>query len=81
MGSIYDSIIAGLEEAVEDAKSKDKKLQRRTVTIIPVKIYGAKEVQEIRKKTGLSQKFFAGYLGVSVKTVTLFPDNVISVIW
>lgn len=69
MGSVYDSIMAGLEEAIEDAKSKDEKLRRRVVSIIPVKTYGAKEVQEIRKKTGLSQKLFASYMGVSVKTV------------
>lgn len=69
MGSIYDSIMTGLEEAIEDAKSKDEKLQRRIVSIIPVKTYNAKEIQEIRKKTGLSQKLFASYMGVSVKTV------------
>lgn len=69
MTNIYDSIMAGLQEAVEDAQSSEKKLNRRIVTIIPVKEYSAKEVQTIRKRTGLSQKLFASYMGVSLKTV------------
>lgn len=69
MGNVYDSIMAGLAEAVEDAKSKDKKLKRRVVSIVPIKEYRAEEIQDIRKRTGFSQKLFAGYMGVSVKTV------------
>lgn len=69
MGNVYDSIIAGLTEAIEDAGTKDHKLKKRIVTILPVKTYTAEEIQHIRKKTGLSQKLFASYMGVSVKTV------------
>lgn len=69
MGNVYDSIMAGLTEAVEDAGGKDLKLKQRTVSIIPVKKYSAKEIQDIRKRTGLSQKMFASYMGVSAKTV------------
>lgn len=69
MSSVYKSIMAGLNEAVEDAKGSGKKLKRRVVTIVPVKEYGADEVQAIRKSTGLSQRLFAGYMGVSEKTV------------
>lgn len=69
MKSVYESIMAGLTEALEDAKSTDKKLQRRIVTIVPVKQYSADQVKSIRKKTQMSQKAFAGYLGVSSKTV------------
>lgn len=69
MSSVYESIMTGLTEAVEDAQSKDKKLRRRVVTIVPVKEYSASEIQAIRKSTGLSQRLFAGYMGVSVKTV------------
>lgn len=39
------------------------------MTIVPVKQYKASEVQDIRKKTGMSQKIFASYIGVSPKTV------------
>ena len=69
MSNVYDSIMAGLSEAVEDAKSEKKKLKRRVVTIVPVKEYSAEEVRQIRKNTGLSQKLFASYMGVSDKTV------------
>ncbi|MGN0504971.1 MAG: helix-turn-helix domain-containing protein [Lachnospiraceae bacterium] len=69
MSNVYESIIAGLAEAVEDAKSTDKKLNRRVVTVMPVKEYRAADVQKIRKATGLSQKLFASYMGVSDKTV------------
>ena len=69
MASVYDSIMTGLTEALEDAGSKDKKLKRRVVSVIPVKVYNADEIQDIRRKTGLSQKLFASYLGVSLKTV------------
>ncbi len=75
MGSVYDSIMAGLEEAVEEAKSKDGKLKRRVVTIMPIKTYDAGEIQKIRKKTGLSQKLFASYMGVSVKTVEAWESG------
>lgn len=35
MSKIYDSIIRGLQEAIDDAKGK-RKLQKRTVTVIPL---------------------------------------------
>lgn len=69
MSSVYESIMAGLQEAIEDAKTGGTKLQRRTVTIVPVKEYDAEEIKEIRSSTGMSQKTFASYMGVSGKTV------------
>lgn len=69
MSSVYESIFTGLNEAIEDAKSEEKKLKRRVVAVEPIKDYSANEVREIRKSTGLSQRLFAGYMGVSVKTV------------
>ena len=66
---MYESIMAGLTEAVEDAKSTKNTLPRRVVKILPVKTYTAKEIKKIRKSTGLSQKMFAKYMGVSDKTV------------
>ena len=69
MSSVYNSIMTGLQEAIDDAKSKTPKLQRRIVTFEPVKIYTSAEIKKIRQETGLSQKVFAGVLGVSDKTV------------
>ena len=67
MSDVYESIVAGLQEAIEDAKSKEKKLPRRVVTVVPVKEYNASEVKKIRNETGMSQKTFASYLGVSCR--------------
>ena len=75
MSNVYESIMAGLTEAVEDAKGKEKKLQRRVVTVVPVKKYEAAEVQKIRKSTGMSQKVFASYMGVSAKTVEAWESG------
>ncbi len=73
MSRAYDSIMAGLTEAVEDVK--EKKLPRRIVTVLPVKEYRAEEVKAIRNRTGLSQKLFAGYMGVSDKTVEAWESG------
>ena len=69
MSDVYTSIMTGLQEAIDDANGKDAKLKKRIVTIIPVNEYKASEVKQIRNTTGLSQKLFASYIGVSVKTV------------
>lgn len=69
MSELYNSIMTGLNEAVENADSKKNTLKRRVVTIMPVKEFQAREVKEIRNKTGLSQRLFAGFMGVSNKTV------------
>ena len=47
MGSVYESIITGLNEAIEDAKSEEKKLVRRRLDITPVKEYQADEVRRM----------------------------------
>ena len=73
MNRAYESIMTGLTEAVEDVK--EKKLPRRGVTVLPVKEYQAEEVKAIRNKTGLSQKLFAGYMGVSDKTVEAWESG------
>ncbi len=75
MNNIYESIVTGLTEAIEDVQSKEKKLKRRVVTIVPVKEYEADEIKAIRKSTGLSQKLFAGYMGVSDKTVEAWESG------
>ncbi|MBE5941840.1 MAG: helix-turn-helix domain-containing protein [Lachnospiraceae bacterium] len=69
MSKVYESIMRGLSEAIEDAQSKDKKLKRHVVEVVPVKSYSAGEIKAIRNKMGLSQRLFAGYMGISVKTV------------
>ena len=67
--SVYESIMAGLNEALADAQSEKPILNRHKVTVEPVKIFEADEVKKIRNSTGMSQKIFASYMGVSDKTV------------
>lgn len=69
MSNIYENIVTGLQEAIDDSAAKEKKLRRRLVTVVPVKEYSSQEVKAIRNSTGLSQKLFASYMGVSAKTV------------
>ena len=76
MNNIYESIVTGLSEAIDDAKSTEKKLKRRIVSIVPVKEYSAQEIKDIRGTTGLSQKLFASYMGVSDKTVEAWESGV-----
>ena len=66
---VYESIMAGLNEALEDAQSEKSTLKRNTVIVEPVKVFEADEVKKIRNSTGMSQKIFASYIGVSDKTV------------
>ncbi|MBR4341308.1 MAG: helix-turn-helix domain-containing protein [Lachnospiraceae bacterium] len=67
--SVYESIMAGLNEALEDAQSEKPILRKNKVTVEPVKVFDAAEVKKIRNSTGMSQKIFASYMGVSDKTV------------
>ena len=39
MGRAYESIMAGLTEAVEDVQDTEKKLKRHTISVVPVKEY------------------------------------------
>ncbi|MBE5837928.1 MULTISPECIES: helix-turn-helix domain-containing protein [unclassified Butyrivibrio] len=73
--SVYESIMTGLNEAIEDATSKKPILKRQKVTVEPVKVYEAEDVKRIRNTTGMSQKTFASYMGVSDKTVEAWESG------
>ena len=66
---VFKSITAGLTEALEDSQSTAPKLKRRIITVVPLKEYEPAEIKSIRNSTGYSQKLFADYMGVSVKTI------------
>ena len=73
--SVFDSIMTGLNEAIEDAGSSKPLLKRHKVSIEPVKQYNSAEIKRIRQSTGMSQKVFAGYMGVSDKTVEAWESG------
>ena len=75
MGKMYYSIIQGLQEAIDDASNKVS-LKKNTIEIEPLKEFNAQMIKDIRQELGMSQKFFAGYLGVSIKTVEAWEARI-----
>lgn len=75
MSTVFESIMTGLTEAIDDTRSEAGTLKRRTVTIVPVKRYEADQVKKIRKSVKMSQSSFASYLGVSKKTVEAWESG------
>lgn len=75
MSKVYESIITGLNEAIEDANSSERKLKRNVVHVEPIKEYNAEDVKKIRLNTGMSQNVFASYMGVSCKTVEAWESG------
>mgnify|MGYP002559177257 FL=1 len=66
--SAFDKIRLGLEEAIAYEKG-DISARTTKLSITPIEKYRADEIKRIRTSTGLTQKFFAEYMGVSIKTV------------
>ena len=56
MSEVYDSIMRGLSEVLEDQeKSENEKvLKRRMVSVVPVKKYTESEIKEIRHSVGMT---------------------------
>ena len=67
--NLFESIKAGLEQAIEYEKGNHVNVRVRKVKIEPVHQFGAQEIREIRKSANLSQSAFANFMGVSKKTV------------
>lgn len=66
--SAYESIMIGLGEALEHAEGK-RELRKRTLSFAPLKEYAPEEIRSIRLDLGMTQTLFAGFMGVSPKTV------------
>ena len=65
---VYDGIMQGLEEAIAYNKGKVK-ARTNTMSISPVPDFEATEIRSIRNELGMTQVLFAGFMGVSPKTV------------
>ena len=70
----FEDIKKGLEQAIEYEQGK-LKTKTTTLSILPVESFSPIEIKEIRKSTGLTQKLFAMYMGVSVKTVEAWESG------
>ena len=67
--SVYDSVIKGLNEAIDLEKGKTNGSRRRIIKILPLPKYTGVQVKEIRNRLDLTQSVFAELMGVSAKTV------------
>lgn len=68
MSTIFEDVKQGLEEAIAYEKGEGE-AKVKTYTIMPIKEYSPKEIRKIRMDSGMTQKIFASYMGVSPKTV------------
>jgi len=69
MGEMFELLMEGLNEVLEEKKGL-KKLRTRVVHIPePATNYGAQDVKRIRKTLHYSQSLFAAFLNISTKTV------------
>lgn len=72
--TFYEGLKQSLNEALEDAKGETK-LRKTKVTIYPVKKFTPSEIRSIRIDNNMSQAVFAGYMGVSKKTVEAWESG------
>ena len=71
MSTAFSMLSAALDEAIEDAERDGAKLQREhlSIEIQPLPVYSPERIKTIRQKTGVTQRTFATYFGVSCRTV------------
>lgn len=65
---VYDGIMQGLNEAIAYNEGKIK-ARTKTMSVEPIPDFGATEIKSIRNSLGMTQALFAGFMGVSTKTV------------
>ncbi|MBQ6052254.1 MAG: helix-turn-helix domain-containing protein [Clostridia bacterium] len=71
---VFEYIKIGLEQAIQYEKGK-LNAKAITLSIMPIDNFTPDEIKSIRKNTDMTQKIFARYLGVSVKTVEAWESG------
>ncbi len=66
---VYDSIIKGLNEAIQYEKGELKAVKSKHISIAALPRFRGAEIRAIRRKQNMTQKSLAAVLGVSIKTV------------
>jgi len=69
MSNLFESIRAGLGEAIEHERGNLPSVKTGKFTIAPLYTYDSGEIREIRTKQNMTQNLFAQVLGVSPKTI------------
>jgi putative transcriptional regulator len=72
---VFDSIMTGLNQALEYEKGNFPSVRRRKVTISSLPSYKAENIRSIRNALNLSQLIFAEAIGVSIKTVEAWESG------
>ena len=52
---VFDSIVSGLNEALEDAKKETSSLKRHRITVIPLKVFEANDIKKISANRFISK--------------------------
>ena len=66
---VYDTIMASLEELVQNSNGKKDTLVRHTLIVDDLQEFSPQEIRSIRISAKMTQSLFAMVIGVSVKTV------------
>lgn len=72
--NVYDGIMQGLQEAVDYNKGNIN-ARTQTMSVDPIPKFEASEIKTIRKGLGMTQYLFAGFMGVSPKTVEAWESG------
>lgn len=73
--NVYEGIMQGLQEAVDYNEGKIK-ARSNVISIEPIQKFDAVEIKEIRTQLGMTQCLFAGFMGVSTKTVEAWEAGI-----
>ena len=73
--TLFEELNQGLSSAIE-ANRSGKQMRVTTIRIPDVKRYVAKDIKRIRKKSGLTQRMLADFMGLSVKTIEAWERGV-----
>ena len=65
---VYEGIMQGLNEAIAYNEGK-MQAKTKTMSIEPIPDFEAMEIKRVRNELGMTQVLFAGFMGVSTKTV------------
>lgn len=73
--NVFESIMNGLNEATEDANNNKKELQRRVVTVVPVKYIGGNVYFKVEVSNHNSKLDVGWRYGYTRKVTKVYKKN------